>query len=152
VTRSKLRRLHVAIDPPITTEIAGRTVKFVGLNLLHGVVMIEYDVDPPLTPPSPFGPHLLVLRVIDDTSDEVYPTAWEDFRWPLIRPGRTTTRLDRRPPPEAKRLRINVQELGVQTPSVPGPGTVELRSVVRFDVELPLEHGQPWNEEAKKHV
>lgn len=143
MTRSKLRRLHVAIEPPITAEISGRTVKFVGLNLLNGVVMVEYDVNPPLTSPGPFGPHLLVLLVTDDTSDEVYPTAWEDFRWPHVGPGRTTTRLDRRPPPEAKRLHISMQGFGVPTPSVPGPGTVSLRSALQFDVELPLEHGRP---------
>jgi hypothetical protein len=149
VTRNKLRRLHVAIDPPTTIEISGRTVKFVGVNLLNGVVMIEYDVDPPLNPPSPFGPHLLVLRVVDDTSGEVYPTAWNDFCWPHVRPGRTTTRLDRRPPPDAKRLRISVQKLDVSTPSLPGPGTSSLRSVAQFDVELPLEHGRPWSAEAE---
>jgi hypothetical protein len=76
VSRNRLRRLHVAIFPPIVTEVGHRTVMFVGVNLLNGVVMVEYDVEPPLDA-NPFGARLLVLAVTDDVSDELYPTAWE---------------------------------------------------------------------------
>jgi hypothetical protein len=57
-------------------------VTFVGLNLLNGAVMIEYDVDPPLGRERHRWPHLLSLLVTDDVSDDVYPTSWEDFAWP----------------------------------------------------------------------
>src|ERR1700728_1312627 len=101
VTRSKQRRFHIAIDPPVVARVGERRVSFVGLNLLGGVVMVEYDIDPPLQTISPFGPCPLTLRVTDDATSEVYPRRWEDFPWPECGPGRTTTRLDRRPPPEA---------------------------------------------------
>ena len=39
--RSRLRRLHVSIEPPVTAEIGDRIVAFVGVNLLNGVVMVE---------------------------------------------------------------------------------------------------------------
>lgn len=51
-------------------------VAFDGLNLLHGVVMVEYSITPPLEVDSPFGPHLLVVEASDDTSDELYETFW----------------------------------------------------------------------------
>ncbi len=114
MTKSKLRRIHIAIDPAVSAMVAGRTVRFVGANLLQNIVMIEYDITPPLMPPSVFGPHLLVLQVTDDVSGGRYPTTWENFPWPHITPGRTTTRLDRRPPPQATRLHVNVLAL---TPS-----------------------------------
>lgn len=88
IGRNKLRRLHVSIDPPVTVQIGDRRVTFVGLNLLNRVVMVEYDIKPPWNAAVPFGSHLLVLDVTDDVSDEVYPTAWENFeRRDPERPG-----------------------------------------------------------------
>jgi hypothetical protein len=140
--RNKLRRVHVAIDPPVTAKIHDRRVTFLGVNLLTGVVMVEYDVEPPLDA-GPFGPHLLVLDVTDDVSDEVYPTAWEDFQWPGRAPGRTTTRLNRRPPAEAHRLHVEVRQVGRAGPQAPEPHSAG-EAVARFDVQLPPEHGSPW--------
>jgi hypothetical protein len=135
----------VSIEPPVTVEIGERIVRFIGVNLLNGVVMVEYDVEPALNASNagPFGPQLLILTVTDDVSSEVYPTVWEDFRWPSHGPGRTTTRLDRRPPAEARRLHIEVRPV-LPDASAPGPTPAELDTVARFDVQLPPEHGQPW--------
>jgi hypothetical protein len=82
------RRLHIDIDPPQMVEIAGHRVSFVGMNLLPSHVMVEYDIDPPLdaTP----RPRLLTLDVTDDTSDERYPTEWEDQQWRERGAGRAT--------------------------------------------------------------
>jgi len=112
--------------------------------MLNGAVMVEYDIDPPLQRESPQGPHLVTLRVTDDATSEIYPTSWEDFPWPDWVPGRTTTRLDRRPPPEARRLHIEVLPVDGSTPAIPGPGTAARRRLVQFDVHLPPESGQPW--------
>jgi hypothetical protein len=80
----------------VIVELDGRTVSFGGLTLLRPHVMIEYDVDPPIASED-FGPHLLILDVTDEVSDDLYPTAWHDFQLRHLGPGRTTTRLDRRP-------------------------------------------------------
>jgi hypothetical protein len=136
--QNKLRRVRVAIDPPVTAEIHDRQVTFLGVNLLNGVVMVEYDVEPPLDA-GPFGPHLLVL----DVSDDVYPTAWEDFQWPGRAPGRTTTRLNRRPPAAARRLHVEVRQVDRARPQGPEPHSAG-EAVARFDVQLPPEHGLPW--------
>jgi len=143
--RSRPRRLHVSIEPPVTVEIGERIVRFIGVNLLNGVVMVEYDVEPPLSAlnAGPFGPQLLVLTVNDDVSSEAYPTAWEDFRWPSHGIGRTTTRLDRRPPAQARRLHIEVRPVPPDPPA-PGPKAAGLQAVACFNVELPPEHGEPW--------
>src|SRR6266545_4356978 len=98
----KPRKLHIDITPPVEVRIGRYDVAFVGITLLRPHVMIEYDITPPLRTETPFGPHVVILEVTDDTSDETYPTAWLDFQWPTIGEGRTTTRLERRPPAEAK--------------------------------------------------
>jgi hypothetical protein len=140
--------MHLAIDPPVTVRVDGRSVKFVGLNLLNRAVMVEYDVDPPLNRPHPHGACLLALSVTDDVSAETYPTRWEDFEWRHMAPGRTTTRLDRRPPAEARRLHIEVRTLAPHELGIPGQ-PVGLHRLTRFDVKLPPEHGVRWNAEAE---
>jgi hypothetical protein len=145
VSRSKLRRLHVAIVPAVTTDIGQRRVMFVGVNLLNGVVMVEYDVEPPLDA-NPFGPRLLALAVTDDVSDEQYPTAWEDFRWRDRGPARVTTRLDRRPPVQARVLHVEVR--AADGDDLHATGRVATPVLVRFDVPLPPEHGLPWQPDA----
>lgn len=140
MTRRKQRKTRIALGPPVATAIGSHRVTFVGLNLLRGVVMVEYDVDPPLLRDAPIGPALLELRVKDDLSEEVYPTAWEDFPWPDHGAGRLTTRLDRRPPPEARRLHIDVLPLGAARANCQD----SLRgAIAHFEVALPPEHGQP---------
>jgi hypothetical protein len=145
VTRPKQRRLQVDILPPVEVEIDERRVRFVGLNLIDRRVMVEYEVDPPLQRDSPFGPVLLTLHVTDDVDDEAYPTHWEDFPWPTIAPNRVTTRLERRPQAQARRLHIDVLPVETDLPIQPGPQSVELRRIVGFDVELPANHGLPWD-------
>jgi len=140
----KPRKLHVDVDPPVTLTVGGHRVTFVGLNLLRPHVMVEYDVDPPLVTPTPFGPQLLVLEVTDDTSDRVYETMWLDFPWPQFGAGRRTTRLERRPPAEARRLRFVVRPAEAPNESGARPWTSSLPPVGRFDVVLPADHGLPW--------
>jgi hypothetical protein len=144
VTRPKQRRLRIQISPPVAVEIAKRRVWFVGLNLISGRVMVEYDVDPPLRRHSPLGPALLRLHVTDDIGAEAYPTFWEDFPWPTIAPNRLTTRLERRPPADARRLHIDVLPAETDLPTHLGPQSVSLRRIAHFDVELPADHGLPW--------
>jgi hypothetical protein len=143
VTRAKQRRLRVEISPPVEVEIAERRVRFVGLNLISQRVMVEYDVDPPLERDSPHGPALLTLHVTDDVDDDPYPTHWEDFPWPTFAPNRLTTRLERRPPPDARYLHIDVLPADPHLPEHPGPQSVALRRIASFDVELPADHGLP---------
>lgn len=131
----------MVILPPVVTEIGQRTVMFVGVNLLNGVVMVEYDVGPPLDA-DPFGPRLLALAVTDDVSDELYPTAWEDFRWRDRGPARVTTRLDRRPPADARLLHVEVR--AADPDDRQATGRVAGPVLARFDVPLPPEHGLPW--------
>lgn len=142
----KPRKLHVDVSPPVEVEIGGHRVTFVGVTLLRPHVMIEYKVDPPLNTELIFGPHVVIIDVTDDLSDEFYPTMWHDFQWPWIALGRTTTRLERRPPPEAKRLHMVVRP--AEPPDAEGrrPWTSSLPAVAEFDVELPPEHGLPWGE------
>lgn len=144
----KPRKLHIDIAPAVEVEIAGYRVAFVGVTLLRPHVMIEYDIRPPLEVESPFGPHLLIVDVTDDTSDELYPTFWHDFQWPSVAPGRTTTRLERRPPLNAARLHIVVRPAQSPDPDGRRPWTSSLRPVAEFDVELPRDHGLPWSESA----
>lgn len=144
MTRPKQRRLRIQISPPVEIEIAERRVRFVGLNLISGKVMVEYDVDPPLQRDWPHGPTLLKLHVTDDIDNKAYPTHWEDFPWPTIAPNRLTTRLERRPAADARRLHINVLPAETDLPTHPGPDSVSLRRIARFDVELPADHGLPW--------
>jgi hypothetical protein len=144
VPKGKQRRVRVLIDPPVVVTIRGHRVTFVGLNLFNGAVMIEYDVDPPLAGEGHRRPHLLNLVVTDDVSDDVYPTSWEDFAWPERGAGRATTRLDHRPPADARKLHVDVLPGDEQTPAALGPGSVKLRAIARFAVELPPEHGMPW--------
>ncbi len=144
--KPKPRKLHIDVDPPVEVEIDGRQVRFIGVTLLRPHVMIEYDIAPPLETESPFGPHLVILEVTDDTSDEPYETFWHDFQWSWIAPGRTTTRLERRPSPEAKSLHIIVRP--AEPPDAEGrrPWTSALPPVEEFEVELPPDHGLPWGE------
>ncbi len=142
---NKLRRLHVPIEPPVTASIGDRAVTFVGLNLLNGAVMVEYDVEPPLSGPGAFGPRLLTLTVTDDLSERVYPTAWEDFHaWGEHGPNRATTRLDRRPPAAARRLHFEVRPADPDVSELSGPRSHDVRSVASFDVDLPAKHGDAW--------
>jgi len=41
MTKNKLRRIHIAIDPAVSAMVGGRSVKFVGANLLKNIVMID---------------------------------------------------------------------------------------------------------------
>lgn len=152
MTRSAARRLHIPIDPPVQTTIAGYRVSFDGLNLIRLRVMVEYNVDPPIEPvpfdeytPSRgmFGTRIMTLYVVDDTSPEPYPTFWEDLKWPNLGPGRTTTRLERRPPPTATHLVISVlpSDVGLR----PDPATIARHAVVTFTVQLPDDHAAPWD-------
>jgi hypothetical protein len=47
--RSKQRRIHVELAPPVEVQVDARLVGFVGANLLNRVVMVEYDVDPAIS-------------------------------------------------------------------------------------------------------
>ena len=143
----KARKLHIAIEPPVEVNVGDHRVTFDGVNLLRPHVMIEYVVDPPIASEE-FGPHLLLLDVTDDASEEHYPTAWEDFRWPHLGPGRTTTRLEVRPPAEATRLHVRVLPADSHLPAVPGPHSASLRAIAEFDVRLPPDHAQPWQEQS----
>lgn len=106
---ARVRRFHLNLRP-ITVIAAGHRVTFVGATFHNRSVMIEYDVDPPLhRSADPFGPTLLTLVATDDVETEPYPTHWEDFDWSISRPGRMTTRLDRRPPTHATRLNLSVR-------------------------------------------
>jgi hypothetical protein len=142
--KPKARRLHIAIDPPVEMTLGDYRVTFDGLNLLNGVVMVEYSVTPPHEVDSPFGPHLLVVEASDDTSDELYETFWPDFPWTHIAPGRMTTRLQKRPSPEATELRFRIRP--AEPPDAEGrrPWTSSLPVVGFFEVALPPEHGLPW--------
>lgn len=151
MSRNKLRRLHVSIGPPVTAWIIDRRVSFVGLNLLNDVVMVEYEVDPPLPGPQVFGPQLVRLIVTDDVSEDPYPTSWEDFyHWPEHGPSRVTTRLDRRPPAAARRLHFEVRPADASAPRIPAPGSHSLPSALSFDVELPGDHGAPWSPRSRE--
>jgi hypothetical protein len=128
----------------VAVKIAERQVRFVGLNLISQRVMVEYDVDPPLRRDRPNGPALLKLHVTDDIDNKAYPTHWEDFPWPTIAPHRLTTRLERRPAADARRLHIDVLPAETNLPTHPGPDSVALRRIACFDVELPANHGLAW--------
>jgi len=143
----KPRKLHIDIDPPVVVAIGDHRVAFVGVNLLRPHVMVEYDIDPPLNTPTPFGPQLLILEVTDDTSDRIYETMWLDFPWPEFGEGRRTTRLERRPPPEATRLHVVVRPAEQPTDSGARPWTSSLPPVAEFNITLPADHGAPWPHE-----
>src|SRR5271170_8142363 len=119
--RTRLRRLHVSVDPPVAVAIGARRVTFLGVNLLNNAVMVEYVIEPPLHAPTSPDARLVALYVTDDVNDDVYTTSWEDFQWPDRGRGRTTTRLDRRPPAEARRLHVEVRPADSPVPQVPGP-------------------------------
>lgn len=142
--KNKLSRLHVTIEPPVTAMIGDRCVTFVGINLLNKAVIVEYEVEPPLTRSEADSNRLLVLTVTDDVSEQPYPTAWEDFHeWREQGPNRVTTRLDRRPAAAARRLHFEVRPADAFAPRIPGPGSVRMRSVAHFDIDLPVDHGSP---------
>jgi hypothetical protein len=140
----KPRRLHLDVDPPVVVQIGDRNVTFDGVTLLRPHVMIEYDVYPPIDAESPFGPHLLIVDVTDDTSNELYPTMWHDWRWRDRGPGRTTTRLERRPPPDATRMHIVVRPAEPPRPDGHRDELSTRPAVVAFHVELPADHHLPW--------
>jgi hypothetical protein len=141
---AKPRKLRIEIVPPVEIEIAGHRIAFDGLTLLRGKVMVEYDVIPPLQTETPFGPHLVILEASDDTSSEPYPTFWHDFQWPGRGPGRTTTRLERRPPPEAASLRFVVRRALPADSDGHRPQSSSQPPVASFDVMLPTDHSLPW--------
>jgi hypothetical protein len=145
--RSKLRRLHVSVDPPVTVAIGDRRVTFLGVNLLNNAVIVEYAIEPPLLAPTFPQARVVALEVTDDVSDDVYTPSWEDFPWPDRGRGRVTTRLDRRPPAEARWLHVVVRPADSLVPQARGRGSHGLATVARFDVELPPEHGLPWQPE-----
>lgn len=61
--RSKQRRIHIELAPPIDVQVGKRRVGFVGANLLNLAVMIECDVDPPIWERRPpFGPCLVIVE------------------------------------------------------------------------------------------
>jgi hypothetical protein len=135
-TVSRPGRFHLDLAP-VRLQIGNRRVTVVGAMFHSGSVMIEYDVEPPLTRDNPFGPCILVLVATDDASADIYPTTWEDFDWGFMQPGRMTTRLDRRPPAQATELRVGVHE-----PVPAGPThAVAGAEIGRFVVQLPIDHG-----------
>lgn len=133
---TRLRKLHVDIDPAVEVEVGARRVRFVGLNLIHRVVMVEYDVDPPMRVRD-VRPRLLDIEVRDDVRDEPYEPSRPDFDWDrgglTLPPDRTTTRLKPRPPATATRLDFVIW-----------PADSRLAPVARFSVGLPVGHGEPW--------
>jgi hypothetical protein len=132
------RKFRLAIEPPVQAVLSRHRVTFDGLNFLRPHVMVEYRADPPVSVgPAAFGPKILTLRVVDDTSSEPYPTAWEDFDWSVRGPGRMTTRLEQRPPAKATQLSISVLSL---------EPTSAQRVVASFAVKLPRDHALPWDE------
>ena len=142
----RVRRFHLDISPPVCARLGERVITFVGVSLLRGVVMVEYDVEPPFRKHGgSFHAQYLVFHVTDDTGAEEYPTAWEDFEWLDISEARTTTRLDRRPPPAATRLHFVIR--AADPAAVTGPERRSGRDpVAQFDVTLPADHGEPWPE------
>src|SRR3982750_1383547 len=104
----KARKLHIEITPVVEVDFGAHRVRFDGLTLLRPHVMVEYEATPPLRTDDPFGPHLLWLEATDDFGGE-YPVSWPAFQWPWRGAGRMTTRLDRRPSPNATRLKLVVR-------------------------------------------
>ena len=134
------RRFHVDI-PPVTTLAAGHRVTFVGATFHSRSVMIEYDVDPPISrDENPFGPLILGLVAVDDAGSGVYATEWQDFDWRGRPPGRMTTRLERRPPAEATRLTVSVRTLEEPTPGGYRYAAPSDQELIVFDIVLPAEH------------
>jgi hypothetical protein len=143
------RKFHLTIDPPVQAELPAHRVTFDGLNFLRPHVMVEYRAEPPVDGGSPldgrrpFDPKILTLHVVDDTSDEPYPTEWPDFNWNDLGPGRMTTRLEHRPPPDATQLFFTVFALDAAA----DPAAGERSPVASFVVELPRDHATPWPSE-----
>jgi hypothetical protein len=140
--------MRIDISPPVETEISERRVRFVGLHLISNRVMVEYDVYPPLQRDMPFGPALLQLLVTDDIDDHAYPTRWEDFPWPTTAPNRVTTRLDQRPPAEARQLHIEVHPVTSGSSTDLDTHNQMHQPLADFVVALPPEHGLPWQSNA----
>ena len=135
------RRFHLDIDPPVTGHLESRSIRFVGLSFLRDVVMVEYEVDPPFRKQESAGfwDQYLLIDVTDDTGPFLYPTSWPDFEWPWISEGRTTTRLDKRPPAEATRLHVVVHACDAKAATETMKRT-RLGFVAEFDVTLPPDH------------
>ena len=129
--RTKQRRLHLELDPPVRIQVGRHQLTFIGLTLLNRVTMVEYVADPPLAPFYPFRP-AFDLQVTDDTDAMPYPTDWENLGRPELGPGRTTTHLDQRPPPDATTLQFVVRP------------SAEAEACGAFEVSLPSEHAAPW--------
>ena len=121
---------------PTRLEIGQHLVTFRGAMFHSKSVMIEYDVAPAISRDNIFGPCLLVLVAVDDTSPDPYPTSWEDFDWSSQQTGRMTTRLDRRPPRAASRIDIKVHEPRFVYPTHAVAGV--LRGSVT--IQLPSDH------------
>ena len=138
------RRFHMKLSP-VMTMADGHRVTFVGVTFHSKSVMIEYDVAPPIDRRSnPFGSLLVGLVVTDDVDPEPYPTCWEDFDWSVHAPGRMTTRLDRRPPPDATRLTVSVRALRrVEEAHAFARIVPSDNELVVFAIDLPLDHAAP---------
>jgi hypothetical protein len=134
------RKFHLTIDPPVDADLPARRVRFDGLSFLRPHVMVEYCAEPPIDGSFTFGPKILTLHVVDDTSDEPYPTEWPDFDWKSIGPGRMTTRLEHRPPADATQMLFTVFAFDAAA-SPAGPQS----PVARFAVDLPNNHAAPWS-------
>ena len=141
VPMGRTRRFHLEF-PTVVTTVAGRQVRFVGATFHSRSVMIEYDVEPPSDRrEGSFGPEVLMLVVTDDTDPTPYPTQWEDFDWSFLKAGRMTTRLDRRPRPNATRLNVSVRTPHIVTTSDGAARyTASDEEVVAFKIDLPEDH------------
>jgi hypothetical protein len=140
------RKRHFHLDlSPTTTVPDGHQVTFVGATFHTVSVMIEYDVVPPIDrSANPFGPVLIGLVVADEAESGPYPTMWEDFDWSFQQPGRMTTRLERRPPPNAKQLEVSVRALHrTETPGGFSHLVASDHELVAFTIDLPPDHAAP---------
>jgi len=64
--------------------------------------------------------------------------------WPHVNPGRTTTRLEARPPPHATRLHIDVHPAPATAPDGADRSSLPSSRLASFDVALPADHWLAW--------
>lgn len=139
---SKKRRFHLNLAP-VSLFVKNHKVTFVGTTFHSRSIMLEYDVVPPANRvTNERGPFLMKLLIRDDVDPGPYPNSWEDFDWSFGLPGRMTTRFDKRPPQEAKRLSVSVRSLKrLQI----GEGFKEFvassSELLQFQIDLPADHG-----------